>query len=124
MIHLDTNYLIGIAAKDSLLVTSARCWMEGGEMLATSAVAWSEFLTGPVTREEIALMGSILQERIIPFGVAEAAKAAELFNASGRKRGARIDCFIAAAAFCAGASLATENRADFKPFVALGLRLM
>jgi predicted nucleic acid-binding protein len=35
-----------------------------------------------------------------------------------------MDCLIAATAICAGASLATENRRDFQPYVAAGLRLL
>jgi predicted nucleic acid-binding protein len=60
----------------------------------------------------------------IPVEAADAAKAAELFNLAGRRRGSLADCLIAAVALRCGASLATENRADFAPFVSAGLQVV
>ena len=94
-----------------------------GESLATSAVAWTEFLNGPVQPQEIVLVESIIESRIVPFDKAASVLAAELFNQTGRRRGSRFDCLIAASAILAPAEFATENRSDFTPFAAHGLKL-
>jgi predicted nucleic acid-binding protein len=59
----------------------------------------------------------------LSFTDVEAATAAELFNTTGRRRGAFVNCMIAATALRAGASLATSNARDFRPFEAAGLKL-
>ena len=50
--------------------------------------------------------------------------AANLFNQTGRKRGSRFDCLIAATAILNQAELATINQSDFKVFTAHGLKLI
>ena len=52
MIHLDTNYLIGLLIKGSQAGEVDR-WLAAGQTLATSAIAWTEFLNGPVTSLEV-----------------------------------------------------------------------
>ncbi len=123
MIHLDTNYLIGLLVAGSASAADVDKWLAADLPLAVSAVAWSEFLNGPVTQVEIDRVGAVIQSRVIPFGPAEAALAADLFNKTGRRRGSRFDCFIAAAAITAQAELATVNQSDFKAFVPHGLKL-
>jgi len=123
MIHLDTNYLIGLPVKGSVAALEVDGWLAAGESLAASAIAWTEFLNGPVTPLEVSRAEAVLQSRIIPFGQAEAALAAELFNQTGRRRGSRFDCLIAATAIRAQARVATVNQADFKVFVPHGLTL-
>ncbi len=124
MIHLDTNYLIGLAVAGSREAAEVDEWLAAGAVLAASAVAWSEFLNGPVTLQEIRRVEVVIQGKIRPFGEQEAVKAADLFNTTGRRRGSRFDCFIAAAAMIDGAELATRNRDDFKAFVPHGLKLI
>ncbi|MDA1276953.1 MAG: hypothetical protein O2960_23290 [Verrucomicrobia bacterium] len=51
MIHLDTNYLIGLAVKGSAVASDVNGWLTAGESLAASAIAWTEFLNGPVISE-------------------------------------------------------------------------
>jgi predicted nucleic acid-binding protein len=123
MIHLDTNYLIGLLVRGSREAQEIESWLAAGEPLAASAVVWSEFLNGPVTPLEVTRAESVIQSRIIPFGKAEAIIAADLFNRTGRRRGSRFDCLIAATALAGQAELATVNQTDFKPFVAHGLKL-
>jgi predicted nucleic acid-binding protein len=123
MIHLDTNYLIRVLVRDSPEAARVDEWLTGGESFSASAVAWTEFLSGPVTAAEITNAEALIGARIIPFGKFEAALASELFNKTGRRRGSRLDCLIAATAIIAQAQLATANDADFRPFVAHGLAL-
>jgi predicted nucleic acid-binding protein len=96
MIHVDTNILIEMITLGSPMAKNLREWLKTGEQLATSAIAWSEFLSGPVSQNQINGVRTILADQIVPFGVSEAATAAHLFNQAGRRRGARVDSFIAA----------------------------
>jgi predicted nucleic acid-binding protein len=98
-------------------------WLAAGQTLAASAIAWTEFLNGPVTPLEVSRAEAVLQSLIIPFGKKDAALAAELFNQTGRRRGSRFDCLIAATAIVAQAEVATVNQSDFKIFVPHGLTL-
>jgi predicted nucleic acid-binding protein len=123
MIHLDTNYLIGLVTSPFTLKLQVLSWFNTGETLAISAIAWSEFLNGPVTSQQRRDAFGMVEGRIRAFDIREAEMAASLFNATGRKRATQTDCFIAATAVCAGMPLATLNRKDFTPFVTAGLRL-
>jgi predicted nucleic acid-binding protein len=123
MIHLDTNYLIGMLVKGTSQAQAIDGWLAAGQSLAASAIAWTEFLNGPVTPLETGRTEAVLQSRIVPFGQSEAALAAELFNKTGRRRGSRFDCLIAATAIVAHAEVATVNQSDFKVFVQHGLVL-
>lgn len=123
MIRLDTNYLIRVLVKGSLEAAHVDAWLAAGESFSASAIAWTEFLSGPVTATEITKAEALIESRIIPFGKVEAALASELFNKTGRRRGSRLDCLIAATAIVAQAQLATVNEADFRPFVGHGLAL-
>ncbi|MCE0498708.1 MAG: type II toxin-antitoxin system VapC family toxin [Methylacidiphilales bacterium] len=123
MIHLDTNYLIGLVTAHSPLQPILFEWLNTGEKLAVSTIAWSEFLNGPVTRQQVHEASAILEARIVVFGIFEAEMSARIFNQTGRKRQRQIDCFIAATAICARVPLATDNQKHFLPFVAGGLQL-
>ena len=123
MIHLDTNYLIGLLVKGSPRALEVDAWLAAGQSLATSAIAWTEFLNGPVTPLEVSRAEAVLQSRIVAFGRPEAVLAAELFNKTGRRRGSRFDCLIAATVVLAGAEVATVNQSDFRLFTPHGLRI-
>jgi predicted nucleic acid-binding protein len=97
--------------------------MSAGQSFATSAIAWTEFLNGPVTPLEASRAEAVLPSRIIPFGQKEAALAADLFNKTGRRRGSRFECLIAATAIMAQGEVATVNQSDFKAFMAHGLKM-
>jgi len=122
MIHLDTNYLIGLLVRGSREAIEVDGWLANGEPLAASAIAWTEFLNGPVTPTEIGRAEAVLQSRIVPFASPEAVLAAELFNKTGRRRGSRFDWLVAATAILGQAEVATVNHSDFKPFTPHGLR--
>jgi predicted nucleic acid-binding protein len=123
MIHLDTNCLIDLVTNLPSPQPRLLALLNAEEKLAISAVAWSEFLNGPVTLQQVEDASGMLEQRIIPFGVFEAEIASKLFNQNGRKRGSQPDCFIAATAICSKALLATYNRKDFSVFAIAGLRL-
>lgn len=53
MIHLDTNYLIGLLVKGSPETGHVEGWLTAGHILAASAICWTEFLNGPATPLEI-----------------------------------------------------------------------
>ena len=123
MIHLDTNVLIALPRlarqRHSLTQRMAR-----GEAVATSSLAWFEYLCGPVNDVEQQLVRAAIGGHIVEVDDAIAERAASLFNLAGRKRSLRTDSLIAAAAMLAGAELATYNAQDFAPFAAHGLTLL
>lgn len=123
MIHLDTSFLVlslspGTAEEAALLE-----WLATDEDVALSSMAWAEFLCGPVGPDAVALARSMLAAPVA-MGGREAELAAELFNATGRRRGSLVDCLVASTAMRAGARLATRNPRDFRPFVKAGLELV
>jgi len=123
VIHLDTSFLIRALVPASSHDRRLREWIARGEPLGMSAIAWAEFLCGPVDEHQVKLAAQIVSERV-PFGEEDAAVAARLFNESGRHRGSLVDCMIAAAALRAGAAVATANPSDFRRFEAGGINLV
>ena len=123
MIHLDANYLILGNQAGSAEDAELRRWLEAGKNLATSSIAWMEFVSGPISGPAVESIRHALGDRIVAFTAAEAELAARLFNAVGRRRALRFDCMIAATAIASGAELATRNVADFRLFVPHGLVL-
>jgi predicted nucleic acid-binding protein len=123
VIHLDTNVLIGLADAETPVVRAVGRWLDAGEQLAVSAVAWFEFSCGPLDDDAIRLIEHVISGRIVAFNPAQAERAADLFNGAGRKRASRWDCMIAASAIEGSARLATLNTADFSRFKSAGLDL-
>ena len=123
MIHLDTNFLIQALRPGTQEETKLRQWLQGGEPLGLSVVAWAEFLCGPLTPED-AVQAETLFPAIDELQPADARKSAELFNGTGRRSRSLADCLIAAVALRCGADVATANRSDFEPFEPHGLRLV
>jgi predicted nucleic acid-binding protein len=115
MIHLDTSFLIHVLVPSSGADKRLRKWLRAGDDLAISAVAWAEFLCGPVGPSEIDAVSAMFQE-IVPYTAADSEVSARLFNLGGRRRGTLADCMIAATAIRAGAPLATTNPKDFERF--------
>lgn len=97
MIHLDTNFLIQVLLPGSAAEATLRTWITSGEDLGISTIAWSEFLCGPLTANDETL-AQVLCARPEPFLASDAQKAAELFNATGRRSRSLADCQIAAVA--------------------------
>ena len=115
VIHLDTSFLIRALIPGTAEDHDLQQWIKSGAMLRISAVAWTEFLCGPLESSELSLAVTMLGEPL-PFAGEDAASAAVLFNQTGRRRGSLIDCMIAAVAIAADASLATSNPSDFQRF--------
>ena len=123
-VHLDTNYLIGYAGEVSgEVVTCVDGWILEDRKFCCSAMGWAEFLCGPVLPEEIAAMQSLLHA-VLPVTHELAAEGASLFRDTGRRSRSLADCIIAATAIGSKAPLATNNLADFEPFVPHGLILL
>ncbi len=123
MIHLDTNILIDLVTAYPPQVAVVRLWLEEGQVLTVSSVAWSEFLNGPHTLTQKDAVRSILTGGIRPFEENQAEQASRLFHQTGRRRGSHADCMIAAAALCAREPVATRNIRDFERFIPYGLML-
>jgi len=113
LIHLDTGFVIRSLHKGSAEEAQLERWTSRAVPLGISAIAWSEFLSGPLHETHPALLARIVGEPE-PFTAADAKTAAEYFNSSGRRRGIRLDCMIAATAVRLGAALATTNPRDFQ----------
>jgi predicted nucleic acid-binding protein len=122
MVHFDTNYLIQATVAGSQAHADFRRWSVAGESLGVSAIAWAEFLCGPLDPQ-----GETLAKQMFPlpegFLAADAALAADLFNKTGRRSRSLADCMIASVAIRCGARLATINATDFQPFAQHGLVL-
>ena len=98
MIHLDTNLLIDLVTIGSPHIAVVRKWLVDGEELAVCAIAWSEFLNGPHTKQQKDAVHAIVEGRVLDFTAKEAEQASRLFHYTGRKRGSHSDCMIAACA--------------------------
>jgi predicted nucleic acid-binding protein len=122
MIHLDTNFLIRALVPNSAAEAKLQTWKRDGEVLAISSIAWSEFLCGPLTQDDASLARMLFPDSE-PFLSADAHKAAELFNATGRRSRSLADCQIAAVALRCEARMATGDVADFTVFENHGLTL-
>jgi|ERR1044072_1061604 predicted nucleic acid-binding protein len=123
MIHLDTNFLIQALVPDSAVQTTFQTWLQEGQDLGISSIAWSEFLCGPLTPTDEQL-AKVIFPTPEPFLASDAQRAAELFNATGRRSRSLVDCQIAAIALRCSARLATRNASDFTVFQSHGLILV
>jgi predicted nucleic acid-binding protein len=118
LIHLDTGFLIRAVVRSSAEGDELRRWISGGARIGVSAIAWSEFLCGPVDE----LSRELAVEMVVepqPFLAADCGVTADFFNVSGRRRGILRDCMIAATAVRVGAALATTNPSDFRKITGL-----
>ena len=122
MLHFDTNALIALPvwARVGHPIVQR---VAAGEPAATSSLIWFEFSVGTLAENESAMAMAFLQRRILPLTLEDAELAAELFNQAGRRRVFKTDAMIAAVAILAQAEFVTLNRADFEPFVPMGLQL-
>ena len=122
MIHLDTNFLIQALVPDSAAEAQLLTWLATGEDFSVSTIAWSEFLSGPLTPQD-ELLAQLVLSAPEPFLAVDARKAAVLFNLTGRRSRTLADCQIAAVALRCGVKLATGNTTDFIPMQSHGVIL-
>lgn len=122
MIHLDTNFLIDALVPGSPEETRLTEWLTANEPIGFSAVAWGEFLCGPLSAVAEQAARKLLPS-VDALAGPDAEHAARLFNQTGRRSKSYADCCIAAIALRAGAQLAASNTSDFKPMVPHGLVL-
>lgn len=122
LIELDANFVIELVRGRVTQNRQLHAWMRRGWFVQASAVAWSEFLCGPLDADD-ARDARIFVRRIEPFIELDAAFSADLFNRSGRRSRSHVDCMIAAHAILRGAWLATSNLLDFRRFEPFGLRI-
>ena len=122
MIHFDSNALIALPflAKDGHPVIAR---VAAGEEAGVSAVAWYEFLIGPVDDEKVSLARAFVRGNILGIDDRTAWVAASRYNQAGRRRTLKTDALIAAVAIRANAALLTLSTDDFRPFVPFGLEL-
>lgn len=123
-IHLDTNYLIEIHTAESKSRSVLKSLLKQEAEFAISALTWHEFLCGPVLEKHKDNIIDLVENRIIPLNSEMAELGAELFNFSGRRKGTKADCLIAATAICINSEFLTWNTNDFKKFTSLGLKLI
>lgn len=112
-VHLDTSFLIRALRPGTSEDQRLRGFLQQGRSLFIGAIAWAEFLCGPLDERQLDTVRRITTETIA-FTDGDAALAAELFNRSGRRRSSLVDCMVAATALRCDAELATSNRADFE----------
>lgn len=123
MIDLDANFLVDAFSARTASARTVDRWINRGETLNISSIAWAEFLCGPVEADDARAARSILTA-IEPLTDVDAEHAAELFNATGRRTRSLADCLIAAAAIRRRARLATLDAVDFIRFREFGLKLV
>ena len=119
----------GYEFPDSALVPGSpqdhrlRQWLGAGETFGINVIVWAEFLCGPVTADQIQLASQFVPnpEVLLPD---DAVRGAQLYNATGRRRGSLADCLIAASCLRLNSAIATENLADFRPFEPMSLRIL
>jgi predicted nucleic acid-binding protein len=121
--HLDTDFLIRSLLPGTPEDRLLKKWVRTRDPIAVSAIAWTEFLCGPLESAQTELLADVVGDPI-PYIGEDAALAARLFNRSGRRRGSLADCMIAATAIREDAVLATCNLADFRRLESHGLRIV
>jgi predicted nucleic acid-binding protein len=119
---VDTSVLVeGLTDQRRYRQVLQRAVSEGRVLLLSSLVLY-EWLRGPRLPAELAIQEALFAaSSALPFGPAEAARAAELYRRVPRPRGRETDLGLAACAIEWESMLWTLNPADFRDVP--GLRL-
>lgn len=122
LIELDSNFLIAALGENSRASAHLEHWLRVGGAVQISAVAWSEYLCGPLDETQVRTARKLVHT-IEVFTEEDAELAAELFNKTGRRSRSHVDCMIASHAIRRDAVLATLNLQDFRHFEKFRLKL-
>ena len=124
MIFLDTSVLVDALTGSRTSASTLRELLEGGERVRLPSIVLFEWLRGPRRANELAAQEALFPAATaIPFGSADAAKAAALYRGIGsRARRRDADIAIAACAICHDATLWTLNVKDFTDLPGLRLK--
>ena len=122
LVALDSNFLIAVLATGSRYSRRFDRWLRAGSRIQISAVAWSEYLCGPLDPNKIPIARKLVNS-VEAFTEEDAYLASELFNQTGRRSRSHVDCMIAAHAIRRNAFLATLNLQDFVRFEKFELQL-
>jgi predicted nucleic acid-binding protein len=122
VVELDSNFLVAVLDADSSQSKMLHTWALRGVRIQISAIAWSEYLCGPLDAAVVPLVRK-LANSVEAFTERDAELASELFHGIGRRSRSHVDCMIAAHAIRRDAALATLNIRDFRPFERFALKL-
>lgn len=123
VIELDSNFLVAVLEASGNESEQLHTWARTGVRIQISAIAWSEYLCGPLETAVVPLARKLINS-VETFTEADAELASNLFNATGRRSRSHVDCMIAAHAIRRDAVLATLNVRDFRPFEKFALKLI
>lgn len=123
VIELDSNFLVAVLYAGGGPSDMLDRWTRAGIRIQISAIAWSEYLCGPLDHTVVALARKLVNS-VEAFTEEDAELASALFNDTGRRSRSHVDCMIAAHAIRRGGALATLNVRDFRPFEKFDLRLV
>jgi len=122
VIVLDTSVLIDALTGPRRSAPTLRRAIQDGDRLLLPSLVLYEWLRGPRRAEELAAQDALFPAAAaLPFGPAEAARAAQLYVRLRRGRGREVDLAIAACALTLGARLWTLNPRDFRDLEGLEL---
>jgi len=124
VIVLDTSVVVDALTGPRRSAPALRRAIASGERLLLPSLVLYEWLRGPRLPEELLAQEALLPAATaLPFGPAEAARAAQLYVQLPRARGREIDLAIAACALTLDARLWTLNPRDFRDLEGLDLYL-
>lgn len=122
VIELDSNFLVAVLDAGGSQSEMLHSWAQSGARIQISAIAWSEYLCGPLDAAVVPLARKLINT-VEAFTERDAELASELFNGTGGRSRSHVDCMIAAHAIRRDAALATLNIRDFRPFEKFALRI-
>jgi predicted nucleic acid-binding protein len=122
VVELDSNFLIDALRPGAGPSAALHRWVRIGARIQISAIAWSEYLCGPLEPTVMPLARKLVN-RVEPFTEEDAELSSELFIQTGRRSRSHVDCMIAAHAIRRSAVLATLNKRDFRWFEKFNLQL-
>ena len=122
LVEFDSNFLVAVLGAGGSQSEALQRWVRAGARIQISAIAWSEYLCGPLEPALVPVARRLLSS-VEPFTEEDAELASELFNRTGCRPRSHVDCMIAAHAIRRRAVLATLNIRDFRRFEKFDLRL-